>query len=576
MDPMDLTENVGSTHPDLNGDNQVEDDHQRRMSVSDLGGESQRYYERFQNAMQCLTEDERVSIDQWYKWYPGRWAGIVTEDALLGYEADQAAAAAAAASSSSASASLVSQQQQQQQHSGTGDGDGYGEGWESGGGNGNGGGGANGEKGSTGGMLTKPHVLSKKAAKAAMANLSSAERLKAWEVALIGFLRDAVSVQAFPAKWKVLAVLVGSMEGEPDSLDELDPAELGEVSNVESESSGKVNVVGSSASVGGGHEASEDVVMGDAAAAPALPPPSLAGTGSAMKSKRKKWDELDTSQIQQQQLEQQHDQQQQHQDGSMTPGGSAMNLNDVDESGGGTRRSQRKKRKVTSYDTGDYFMDFDDELSPQSATSFDALSTTSGGGGGGGAGGGVGGGVMGGDVSHPVGSRRTTRAAASAAVASGSLDFKHVALEYDSHHLPAKEEDENVITTVWSYTRNKTGRSNRTSQVGVVVSNAGSNSGGGGNGGGGDKAGATNGDLESGGGGGGGGGHGLEIRELVSTASRGFAALSAGERVEILRILVEDYGMQSASIREHVEAALERVVELKKERRELGKEWKEM
>ncbi|KAJ3014117.1 UNVERIFIED_CONTAM: hypothetical protein HDU68_000417 [Siphonaria sp. JEL0065] len=37
-------------------------------------------------------------------------------------------------------------------------------------------------------------------------------RLRAWEVALLGFLRDCVSESEFDGKWRVLAVLIGTVE----------------------------------------------------------------------------------------------------------------------------------------------------------------------------------------------------------------------------------------------------------------------------------------------------------------------------------------------------------------------------
>ncbi|KAJ3116624.1 hypothetical protein HDU96_009179 [Phlyctochytrium bullatum] len=72
-----------------------------------------------------LSDDEKVSIEQWYKWCPGRWC---TEAEVKG-------------------------RSRHQDHS---------------------------------------------------------KRLKAWEVALIGFLRDAVPDVAFPGKWRVLSLLVGN------------------------------------------------------------------------------------------------------------------------------------------------------------------------------------------------------------------------------------------------------------------------------------------------------------------------------------------------------------------------------
>ncbi|KAJ3101913.1 hypothetical protein HDU97_000954 [Phlyctochytrium planicorne] len=80
---------------------------------------SQKFYEY----LATISDDERVAIDQWYKWYTGRWNN---------------------------------------------EGDAKGR--------------------------TKDTSL----------------RLKAWEVALIGFLRDIVPEQEFPQKWKVLCLLIGA------------------------------------------------------------------------------------------------------------------------------------------------------------------------------------------------------------------------------------------------------------------------------------------------------------------------------------------------------------------------------
>ncbi|ORY53231.1 hypothetical protein BCR33DRAFT_711566 [Rhizoclosmatium globosum] len=90
-------------------------------------------YALFESKLVQLTDFERLAIDQWYKWYIGRWA-----DPARG---------------SKIPASAI--------------------------------------------------------------EFTVAGRLRAWEVALLGFIRDCVSEADFPQKWKVLNVLVGAVDVAP-------------------------------------------------------------------------------------------------------------------------------------------------------------------------------------------------------------------------------------------------------------------------------------------------------------------------------------------------------------------------
>ncbi|KAJ3215969.1 hypothetical protein HDU67_010125 [Dinochytrium kinnereticum] len=110
------------------------------------------YLQKFLSRVESMSDDERVSIDQWYKWFPGRWSTEV-----------------------------------------------------------------DGGKGGRGPKAIQDHT----------------KRLKAWEVALIGFLKDAVPEHKLPNKWKIMYLLTGAetddtfiLEAEEKKDAEMKEAEL--------------------------------------------------------------------------------------------------------------------------------------------------------------------------------------------------------------------------------------------------------------------------------------------------------------------------------------------------------------
>ncbi|KAJ3073966.1 hypothetical protein HDU99_001819, partial [Rhizoclosmatium hyalinum] len=105
-------------------------------------------YALFESKLVQLTDFERLAIDQWYKWYIGRWADPA-RDALH----PMAASTRRSGGGSKIPASAI--------------------------------------------------------------EFTVAGRLRAWEVAFLGFIRDCVSEADFSQKWKVLNVLVGAVDVAP-------------------------------------------------------------------------------------------------------------------------------------------------------------------------------------------------------------------------------------------------------------------------------------------------------------------------------------------------------------------------
>ncbi|KAJ3415800.1 hypothetical protein HDV05_004073 [Chytridiales sp. JEL 0842] len=447
----DVKEEEGGTEMKEEGDGKVKIERKNSMMLDDSEAEA---HAAFEKALDSLNSDEKLAVEQWYKWYPGRWAGVVTEDAVSSYP-------------ESLSATNGSDQNAAP---------------------------------SASGHHQKVQVLSKKAAKAALGNLGCSERLKAWEVALIGFLKEAVGTGRLKNKWKILGVLMGVVEVD-DGLQEGVEWRGGEEGEYGDAPNGVVPVGASKDEM----QVDETATNGSHEAVDSAP------TGR----KRRNWDGLDLERVLfDDELS----------DIAPSPNGKTGGLDDDAH----VRRSRRKKRKVASYDVGgsfdglegeedDEFSDHDDEGSPRdSMGSFEA------------------------DGSDRRSSGRTTRS-----IAAVSGDVQHMMLE----EAKADGDEEAVIETVWSYSKSRVPRGN--------------------------SAQATGGSKKSGGGSSNVNG-GMDIEDLIGKASRNFLKLTAEEKLGILKVLVEDFGMQWKGVRDYVESAVDKVVELKRERRELGREWKEL
>ncbi|KAJ3316307.1 hypothetical protein HDU76_001901 [Blyttiomyces sp. JEL0837] len=146
------------------------------------GKEELEMFMLYQGKVEGLSNDERVSIDQWYRWFPGRWADPVA-DAVSG-------GSTGGSGKERAGSAAVSD---------TGD--------------------AAGSYGSGGVNLAGIHAVGPGAryywgvgAMPGTGNkVSSVGRTRAMEVALIGVVRDCVSRMKCEGKWKILAKLIGGV-----------------------------------------------------------------------------------------------------------------------------------------------------------------------------------------------------------------------------------------------------------------------------------------------------------------------------------------------------------------------------
>ncbi|KAJ3233917.1 hypothetical protein HDU81_001853 [Chytriomyces hyalinus] len=115
---------------------------------------SSQFHSLYMSKFAELTEFEQMAVDQWFKWSPGKWADPA-KDVVRPSQTPQSNWRNSTASSASAGAA--------------------------------------------------------KSSKAAI-QYTVAGRLRAWEVALVGFVRDCVTEVEFANKWKVLATLVGAVQ----------------------------------------------------------------------------------------------------------------------------------------------------------------------------------------------------------------------------------------------------------------------------------------------------------------------------------------------------------------------------
>ena len=125
--------------------------------------------ELFSATLAKLNEDEQASIDQWYKWAPGRWGAH--PGSLHGSTDNLDSSSNLNSSSSSSSAST------------------------------------------TDGASSSSLIYSTKyKSKAAIKAMTPYDRLRAMEVALIGLLRDCLVEGRCARKWRTLATLIGAIQ----------------------------------------------------------------------------------------------------------------------------------------------------------------------------------------------------------------------------------------------------------------------------------------------------------------------------------------------------------------------------
>ncbi|KAJ3127723.1 hypothetical protein HK100_009588, partial [Physocladia obscura] len=123
------------------------------------------HYNLFVHKFSSLSDLERLAIDQWYKWSPGKWARTVTPVTAI-----------------------------------------------------------------TAAPTTKQRTAR------VDESFASFERLRAWELALMGFIRDCVDEDAVcGGKWRVLAVLIGAIDVPMEDVQEVDEEEEAEEEKAELE-----------------------------------------------------------------------------------------------------------------------------------------------------------------------------------------------------------------------------------------------------------------------------------------------------------------------------------------------------
>ncbi|KAJ3262693.1 hypothetical protein HDU77_000274 [Chytriomyces hyalinus] len=120
--------------------------------LSATNAASSQFHSLYMSKFAELTEFEQMAVDQWFKWSPGKWADPV-KDVVRSSQTPQSNWRNSTSSTSAGAA---------------------------------------------------------KSSKAAI-QYTVTGRLRAWEVALVGFVRDCVTEVEFANKWKVLATLVGAV-----------------------------------------------------------------------------------------------------------------------------------------------------------------------------------------------------------------------------------------------------------------------------------------------------------------------------------------------------------------------------
>ncbi|KAI9337603.1 hypothetical protein DFJ73DRAFT_848983 [Zopfochytrium polystomum] len=379
------------------------------------------------------------------------------------------------------------------------------------------------------------------------------QRLRAWEVALIGFLKDVdFSGRLEAQRWSILSALVclEELSGEA-KMEEVAPqnAEIADASKPSTENGGTVSEK-IEATVNGTTEHESAELAGDVSMDSALPnggePSAGVANGAAGDVPMSSGQPLESADP----------------NSSSAVEGVASKLRkrrppepaeqkpEPGMNGGGERRSSRKRQKISTYredydnDFGDDFGEYTEDVVP--APDGDA-----------------------GDMDYkddhsscaPSPKGRGSTARASRTRGAGEL-------EVATNGRAANALGSSVGNTPEPFPMTPT-----TSSGPGLPATAGSGGGGrrrgGGLGSGGQSArgaGASKGIQD----------HPVEVEILIKTASRGFLNISAIDRLSILHAIVEELGQSASLVKESVEASIDRIADIRKELKDMLKEFKDL